>query len=98
MVSEVTQDDLEPVAHRIVGDEELAERREGFSMFEHVPKGKHANIHSAAKSWNLKRSTRGGSGGSFERRLRNKSSYLHTGAFGAAAGAVIAMVKSRQQG
>ena len=67
-------------------------------MSEHVPKGKHPNLYSAAKSWNLKRSTRGGCGESLEQRLLNESRYLHTAAFGAAAGTMIAMVKLRQRG
>ena len=82
MVSGILQDGLE---HRIVGDEGTTEPRVVFPIFKKVPKGKHLNLYSAAKSWNLKRSTRGDRGESFGRR-----SHLHTAAFEAA------MVKLRQ--
>ena len=73
MVPEISQDRMDV--------EGKTERREGFSMSEKIPKGKHQNFYTTAKSWNLKRSTRGGCGGSFERRRS-----LHTAALGAATG------------
>ena len=45
MVSEISQDRMDV--------EGTTERREGFTMSEKIPKGKHQNLYTTAKSWKL---------------------------------------------